>query len=49
MGLFELLVYAGVIYVIADFALGMALRRCIMPGLKCRACRERPTGGGHGD
>lgn len=32
------LIYVGVAYVIADFVLGMVLGRCVMPGLKCKAC-----------
>ncbi len=35
----EWLVYAVVGYCLADFVLGMLLGRCVVPGLKCKACR----------
>jgi len=30
----------GVSYCIADFVLGFATGRCVMPGLRCRACKR---------
>lgn len=36
----EGIIIAGVIYVIVDFVLAVALDRCVMPGLRCRACRQ---------
>lgn len=30
----------GVAYGLLDFVLAIALGRCVMPGLRCRACRE---------
>lgn len=37
------LLSAMVIYILLDTILGIVLKRCVMPGLKCRACR----GGNH--
>ena len=36
---FEILIWAGVAYVALDFVLGIALGRCVLPGLKCRCCK----------
>ena len=30
----------GLVYVVIDFVLGMVLGRCVLPGLKCKACRK---------
>ncbi len=38
--MFELLVVVGCIYCITDFILGIALGRCVLPGLRCKACRR---------
>ncbi len=37
---FELFIVVGMTYAIADFMLGIALKRCVLPGLKCKACRK---------
>ncbi len=37
----EAMIVAGAAYVLVDFVLGMLLGRCVMPGLRCRACRTR--------
>ena len=42
----EALVFMGLAYVVLDWLLGMTLRRCVLPGLRCRACRD--TGDHHG-
>jgi hypothetical protein len=36
------LIGGGIAYIVLDFVLGMTLGRCVLPGLKCSACR-----GGH--
>lgn len=36
----EALIWIGFAYCVADFVLGVALGRCVLPGLKCRACKE---------
>jgi hypothetical protein len=36
----EILVLVGIMYVLLDFSLGIGLKRCVLPGLKCRVCRE---------
>jgi hypothetical protein len=33
-------IIAGVAYATLDFVLGILLGRCVLPGLKCRACRD---------
>ena len=37
---FEIFILVGFCYAVADFALGIALKRCVLPGLKCKACRK---------
>lgn len=37
---FELFIAVGVIYAALDFVLGIALKRCVLPGLKCKVCRK---------
>ncbi len=37
---FELFIVIGGTYCVADFLLGIALKRCVLPGLKCKACRR---------
>lgn len=37
---FEIMVVIGLLYCAADFMLGIALKRCVLPGLKCKACRK---------
>ena len=41
----EMLIAFGVLYCLVDFILGMCLGRCVMPGLRCGACRP-PRGAG---
>lgn len=36
----EIVIAAGILYTVADFITGMMYKRCIMPGLKCRECKE---------
>ncbi len=38
--MFEFFVIVGCIYCATDFILGIALRRCVLPGLKCKTCRR---------
>jgi hypothetical protein len=38
-------VYGLVSYCVLDFLAGMALGRCVLPGLRCAACRRQ---GRHG-
>lgn len=38
--MFEALIAVGLVYVTADFILGIALGRCVLPGLACRTCRR---------
>lgn len=35
-----LLAWAGLLYVALDIVLGIALGRCVLPGLKCRSCKK---------
>lgn len=37
---FELFIVLGCAYVILDVVLGIALKRCVLPGLKCKVCRR---------
>jgi hypothetical protein len=32
--------HVAVAYLVLDFILGMLLGRCVLPGLKCSACRR---------
>ena len=41
MTVVEIALVAGIVYVILDFVLSLTLGRCVLPGLKCRVCRER--------
>ena len=41
----QLLVVAGLLYALVDFITGIVFQRCVMPGLKCRECKN---GGKHG-
>lgn len=39
----EILVFIGLTYCLADIILSVILRRCVLPGLRCRDCRgNRP-------
>ncbi len=40
----EALITIGLTYCLVDFILGIILRRCVLPGLRCRECRQ---GRGH--
>jgi len=37
---FEIFLVVGFTYVVADFLFGIFLGRCVLPGLKCKACRK---------
>lgn len=37
--MFEILVFGGLVYVLVDLVSGLVLGRCVVPGLRCRACR----------
>lgn len=37
---FEIFIVCGFVYCVADFILGIAFKRCILPGLKCRTCKR---------
>ena len=37
----EWAIYALATYGLIDFILSMLLGRCVLPGLKCRACKEK--------
>lgn len=39
MGSSNWLVAFLLVYVLADFVSGIVLKRCVLPGLKCGACR----------
>jgi len=39
MGPAELLIIAGIIYVFVDLVTMVIFKRCVLPGLKCPACR----------
>ena len=38
--MFEALIIAGVLYCLLDLIFALILRRCVLPGLKCPACRR---------
>ena len=37
----EFIIGMGLGYVAADIVFGMVLGRCVMPGLRCRACKHK--------
>lgn len=37
----EALIFFGLAYCTIDFILAIALGRCVLPGLKCRVCKEK--------
>ena len=34
------LMWIGLAYCLIDFVTAILFKRCVMPGLKCRACRD---------
>ncbi len=37
---FEIFIVIGLCYVAIDIVTSVIHRRCVMPGLKCKACRK---------
>lgn len=35
----EAIILLGLLYIVADFIIAMIADRCLLPGLKCPACR----------
>lgn len=40
MTIFQVIVVIGCSYMVLDMVLGIALKRCVLPGLKCKACKR---------
>lgn len=38
--MFEVLLSVGLTYIFADLILALTVKRCVLPGLKCGACRK---------